>query len=135
MAEVQPKFGANNLQISYTAAEAILGGQLVERRAGNRLVGVAGANSVRVCGVAKWDVPAARASIQGPQVGDGNELVVCRFCVIPVTFTGAAVAGDPLVATAAGQVTPAGAAPDARFIVGQAFADVGAGAVGLAVIY
>lgn len=135
MAEVQPRFGWPGLQVSFTCAEAIVGGQLVERRTGSRLVGVAGANSVRVAGVARWDVPAARASIQGPQVGDGNELVVARCVVIPVTFTGAAVAGDPLVATAAGQVTPAGAAPDARFIVGQAFEDVGAGAVGLAYIF
>jgi hypothetical protein len=66
MAEVQAKFGWPGKQISYTCAEAIVGGQVVERRTGTRLVGVAGAGSLVVAGVARWDVPATRATIQGP---------------------------------------------------------------------
>ncbi len=138
MASVQPVFGVEQgrgLRISYTAAEALTGGQLVERRTGNRLVGVAGAASNRVCGVAEFDVPAVRATAQGPQVGDGNEAGVTRMCVVPVTFTGAAAAGDKLVAGAAGAVTPAGATPDARQVVGEAFEDVGGAGTGLALIY
>lgn len=135
MAEVQAKFGWPGLQISYTCAEAVVGGQLVERRTGVRLVGVAAAGSLLVCGVARWDVPAARAIVGGPQVGDGNELTVARGVVIPVTFTAAATAGQKLIAAANGQVTPAGAAPDARTVVGEAFEAVGIGAVGLAYIY
>jgi hypothetical protein len=134
-ASVQPKFGWEGLRISFTCAEAILAGQLVERRTGSRLVGVAGAASTKVAGVAQWDVPAARASIQGPQVADGHELTVVRWCVVKVTFVAAAAVGDKLIAAAAGQVDVAGATPDARTVVGEAFEAVGAGAVGLAVIY
>jgi hypothetical protein len=144
---VQPKFGYPGLRISYTCAEAVLAGQLVERRTGTRLVGVAGAGSLKVCGVAQWDVPASRASIQGPQVADGFELTVLRACVVKVTFTDAAAVGDRLVAAAAGQVTPVPAADATslatvaagitatRGIVGEAFEAVSAGAVGLALVY
>jgi hypothetical protein len=50
-----------------------------------------------------------------------------------VTYAGAATFGQLLIAAANGQVTPAGAAPDVRTIVGRctAPAGVGAGAVGL----
>lgn len=143
MPEVQPRFGWPGLQLSYNVAEAITGGQLVERRTGNRLVGVAAAGSLRVCGVARWDVPATRASIQGPQVSDEFPLTVARRCVVAVTFTGAAVAGDRLIAGAAGAVTviPAVTTPTAadvtntRGIVGEAFEDVAGAGVGLAFIY
>lgn len=120
---VQPKFGFTGLRISYTCNSAITAGQVVERITGNRLVQPAGAASVRVAGVAQFDVPATRAFEGGPQVGDGNELVVLRFCVVKVQASGAVVAGDPLIAAASGQVSVAGATPDARTVIGQAFED------------
>lgn len=132
MPSIQPRFGYPGLKISYNCAEAILGGQVVELRAGTRTVGVAAAGSLVVAGVAMHDVPAARASIQGPQVGDGFELTVITMAIVPVTFTAAATRGQRLITAAAGQVTPAGAAPDGRTLVGWAFEDVALGAVGLA---
>jgi hypothetical protein len=135
MASVQPRFGGPGFRVSYTPNAVITGGQLVERVAGTRLVQPAGAGSLIACGVALWDVPAARASIQGPQVGDVNGLAVVRRVVILVTYAAAATEGQKLVAAANGQVTPAGAAPDARTVVGECFDATGLGATGLALIY
>lgn len=139
MPGVLPRFGAPNSgsQISHTAIEAVIGGQLVERRVSalSRAVGVAAAGSLRVRGVAQHDVPAAATHIGGPVVNEEHGLTVFRNVVIPVTFTAAATGGDRLIAAAAGQVTPAGLNPDARTLVGEAFDDVAAGAVGLAYIY
>lgn len=135
MAEVQAHFGWPGNQLSFNVAEAIVGGQLVERRAGTRLVGVAAAGSVKVAGVARWDVPASRATIQGPQVSDEFPLTVARGVVIPVTYAAAANEGDKLIAAANGQVTPAGANPDSRTVIGEAFEAVALGAVGDAYIY
>lgn len=145
MAGIQARYGRPypGGRRSFTCAEAVTGGQLVERRAGNDLVGVAAAGSQRVCGVAQHDVPAARASVQGPQVGDGHELTVLRNVYANVTFSAAAVAGDKLVATANGQVAPVAAvgtldAADVdatRGIIGEADEDVALGAVGRALIY
>lgn len=134
MPGVQPVFGYPGLAVGFGCVEPVIGGQLVERRPGNRLVGVAAAGSLRTAGVARWDVPAARASIQGPQVGDGNELTVVRRVVISVVYSAAAVEGDKLVITAGGQVAPAGVTPDARTIVGEAFEAAAAGATALAYI-
>jgi hypothetical protein len=136
MAEVQPKFGWPGLQISYTCAAAVTGGQIVERRTGTRLVGPAAAGSLVVAGVARWDVPAARTSIQGPQVGDGNELTVCRNCVVKVTAQGAITVGAKLiVGSIAGTAAVAGATPDARSVIGEAFEAAADGATFLAYIY
>ncbi len=135
---VQPKFGVEGgrgLRISYGCAEAITAGQLVERRTGTRLVGVAAAGSLVVAGVAQWDVPVTRVGLNGAQVGDGLELNVIRDCVIAVTFAAAATVGQGLICAANGQVTPAGATPDARTVIGEAFEAASAGAVGLAFIY
>lgn len=132
MPGVQPRFGYPGLKISYTCAEAILGGQLVELRSGTRTVGVAAAGSVVCAGVALHDVPASRATVQGPAVGDGFELTVITNVVIAVTFAAAATRGQRLIVAASGQVTPAGATPDARTVVGWCFDDsVGIGNVGL----
>lgn len=124
---------------SFTCAEPVVGGQLVERRPGaapgQGLVGVAAAGSVHSAGVALHDVPAVRSTIQGPQVGDGGELRVGRAGVFPVTFAAAAVEGDKLVVAAGGQVTPAGATPDARTIVGEAWEAAASGATRKALIY
>lgn len=138
MAAVQPVFGleqGRGWRISYTPNAVITGGQVVERVAGTRLVQPAGAGSVIAAGVAMFDIPATRAHAAGPQVGDVDGLVVVRHCVVAVTFAAAATEGQKLICAATGQVTPAGAAPDARTLIGEAFEAVGIGAVGLAVIY
>jgi hypothetical protein len=116
---VQPKFGYPGLRISYTCTAAVTAGQLVELT-GDFTVGPAGAASTKVVGVALWDVPASRATVQGPQVGDGKELSVASVCVVSLTASGAIAAGDTLVAAAAGAVAAAGATPDARTVIGRA---------------
>lgn len=133
----QTKFGNwTGLRISYTCNSAVTAGQVVERITGTRLVQPAGAASVRVAGVAQWDVPASRAFEGGPQVGDGNELVVIRLAVVNrVQASGAIVAGDPLIAAASGQVSVAGATPDARTVIGQAFEDAANGNFFAALIF
>jgi len=135
MAGVQLRFGYPGLKIGYTAFSAIVGGQVVERVAGARLVQPAGAGSLVVAGVAMFDVPATRTVVGGPVVGDVNALMVIRRVVIPVTFNAAATEGQKLICAAAGQVTPAGAASDARTIIGEAFEAVAGGAVGLVLVY
>lgn len=119
---VRPKFGSpgSALSLSKTCAEAITAGQLVEYRTGADLVGVAGAGSTKVAGVAQDDVPVSRAFMGGPAVGDGHELVVHRLCVIQVTASGAIAAGDKLIAAATGKAAAAGATPDARTVIGEA---------------
>lgn len=140
---VSPKFGdAGSLRVSYTCAAAVTAARLVERVAGARLVQHAAAGSLKVVGVAVHDVPAARATIQGPQVGDGHELTVISGVVIPVDFAAAAAEGDDLIAAANGQVTPLAAAGgataadinNARAIVGYAFEAVAGAGRGLAFI-
>lgn len=134
MAEVQIKFGWPGDQLTFTCAAAVTGGQVVERVAGSRLVQPAGAGSLVAAGVARHDVPATRSYVGGPQVGDGGELLVADDVVIRVTFANAATEGQKLMCAAAGQVTPAGANPDARTVIGTAFEAVAGGAVGLAKI-
>lgn len=134
MAGVQPKFGFPGLKISHDVAAAITGGRVVEFAA-DREVQHAAAGSLKVAGVAMWDVPVARASIQGPQVSDEKPLVVARACVIKVTASGAVTAGDHLVAAANGLVAAAGATPDARTVIGQALEAAADGATLDAYIY
>lgn len=128
---------------TFTPAEAILGGQLVEGRANSR-IGVAGAGSAKVLGVALTDAQAPEALqttstiVAGRPVLNAAPLpttvaVAYSGEEVPVTYAANASFGDALVAAAAGQVTPAGATPDARTIVGRCTepAGVTAGAVGL----
>jgi hypothetical protein len=142
MGSIAPRFsvGGTGLPISFTAVEAIVGGNVVEARAaggnpGSRWCGVAGAGSELVVGVALFDVPATAAHIAGPKVGDEHALTVVRACVIPVVFSGAAVAGDKLIAAAAGKVGVAGAAPDAATVIGQALEIAADGQTKLAYIF
>ena len=62
-----------------------------------------------------------------------NVAVVSHGAEVPVVYAAAANFGDDLICAANGQVTPAGATPDARTIVGKCTAPngVGIGAVGL----
>lgn len=128
---------------SFQPAEQILGGQLVEARAASR-VGVAGAGSLKVLGVALTDgvnpeaISSTPATVSGRPVLNAALLPVTVGVAyggmeVPVTYSAAAAFGDKLVATANGQVGPAGVTPDARTIVGTCTAPAGvaAGAVGL----
>lgn len=118
---------------SYPVAEAVTGGQLVEGRADSE-VGVAAAGSVKVLGVALNDAVATLVTDPVGGVLDTAPTLtrtsVAKGVEVPVTYAAAAAFGDKLIAAANGQVTPAGAAPDARTIVGECteLAGVAAGA-------
>jgi hypothetical protein len=141
---VAPRFGVGStgLRYSFTPVEAIVGGQVVEWRAiganpGQRACGVAASASVLVAGVAAFDIRALAASIQDPAIVNAeHQLTVVAFGIVPVTFTLAATRGQSLiVGTVAGTVSPAGATPDARQVIGFCAQDaVSAGTVGLAFI-
>lgn len=132
--------GETGSRRSFTAVEPILAGQLVEWRAiaglpGTRACGVAAAGSAVVCGVAEYDIPAVAATIQGPAVGIEHALTVLDFGQMPVTYAAAATRGQPLIAAAAGQVTPATGTPTFGQLIGSCEQDsVSAAAVGQAFI-
>lgn len=143
MAGVIPRFTTG--PVTYTVVEAVKGGQLVEGRAGSK-IGVAGAGSTKVLGVATRDAVPTVNTAGTDQFGNQVLIVeanVSQFVAVghaaeyPVTYAAAAAFGDPLIAAANGQVTPAGATPDARTIVGRCTepAGVASGATGLARIY
>lgn len=130
---------------TYTpAADAtIAGGQLVEARTGGR-IGIAGAGSTKVLGVALTDATGPELLTLTAQTVNGRPVlntavlptavaVAYGGIEVPVTYAAAAAFGDKLIAAANGQVTPAGATPDARTIVGicSAPAGVAQNAVGL----
>lgn len=128
---------------TYTPAEALLGGQLVEGRGSGR-IGVAAAGSTRVLGVALTDAIAPEAVSTTATVVNGRPTLLAAILPtavaiaysgdeVPVTYTAAAAFGDALIAAAGGQVTPAGAGADPRAIVGRCTAPAGvaAGATGL----
>lgn len=136
MGGVGPKFGFPGSRRSFTCAAAITGGQVVERRTGTDLVGPAAAGSTVVCGVAMHDVPASRAYVGGPAVGDGHELTVIRNCVIPVTAAGAIAVGKRVKAGAAGTVSTWVSGTDAAdLIIGEAEEAIADTATGLVRIY
>ena len=128
---------------TYTPAEPILGGQVVEARATGR-IGVAAVGSVKHLGVALTDAQSPDAFVSTPVIVAGrpvlNAAVLPTVVAVayggietPVVYAAAANFGDRLTVAANGQVTPAAATPDARSIVGtcSAPAGVAAGAVGL----
>ncbi|MGH8938619.1 MAG: hypothetical protein ACRDV2_04635, partial [Actinomycetes bacterium] len=49
----------------------------------------------------------------------GTRVAVAKGVEVPVKYAAAAAFGDKLVAASNGRVTPAGATPDARTIVGE----------------
>lgn len=144
MATIPIRFGVGGtgMRISYTAVEALLGGQVVEARAlaanpGQRACGIAGAASVLVAGVAVDDIRATAASVQDRNVvGKEHALVVVSYAVVPVTFAAAATRGQALIGAAAGKVTPTGAGAAANdAVIGYCVSDsVAQDAVGLAFI-
>jgi hypothetical protein len=133
MGSIQPRYGFPGKRKSYTAAEAIVGGQLVERRSGTNLVGVGAAASAKCAGVALDDDPASQAFVDGPFVGEGNELTAFWGGEVAVTFAAAATEGQKLVCAAAGQVTPyIIGTHDPSLIVGACQVATASGAVGFA---
>lgn len=144
MATIPLKFsvGSTGLRKSFTPLEACLGGQIMEWRAiganpGVRACGVAASGSLLVCGAALFDIRATQATIQDHQVVLlEHALDVVSYGEVPVTYTLAATRGQALiVGTVAGTVSPAGATPDARTVIGYCAQDsVSAGAVGMAFI-
>ncbi len=123
----------------------VIGGQLVEGRASAR-IGPAVAGSLRCLGVAVGDATAPESLVTGAVAQGGRQVVnaaplatlvavVSGGAEVPVTYAAPAAFGELLIAAANGQVTPAGAAPDARTIVGRCTEPngvAGAGQVGLA---
>jgi len=112
---------------TYEAVEALTGGVLVEARAGgvdNAGCGIAAAGSLKVLGVAQKDASPTGGAPRAPVAGVLDttmapaEVAVINDGFVPVKYAAAAAYGDRLVAAANGTVTPAGAAPDARTIVG-----------------
>lgn len=123
---------------------AVVGGDVVQVRTDGKIEKAA-AGSFTVIGVALADAaPAASGegtTSYGAPVLDislpGDRVAVARGCWVKVSYAAAASDGAKLIAAANGTVTPAGAAPDARSVIGEC-AQVGgmAGAgVGLAYIY
>lgn len=112
------------------AGVSIKGGQLVEATTGSRIQPAA-AGSVKVVGVALTDAIAPEDLVLAPTTGaDGRSVlntvvlptkVACAYGAVevPVTYAADAAFGELLIAAANGTVTPAGATPDARTIVGR----------------
>lgn len=102
--------------ITCTPAEQVLGGQLVEGRAGGR-IGVAAAGSTTVLGVALTDATSPEARSLEPLIIGGREVldasalptsvaVAYGGAEVPVQYAVAAAFGDRVVAAANGQVRP-----------------------------
>jgi hypothetical protein len=103
-------------------------------------VGVAAAGSLVVLGVAIQDAITPEAFTSAPVSGVLNEAqnptrvgLAYGGDEAPVTYAANTTFGQKLIAAAAGKVTPAGATPDARTIVGTCAEEAGvlANAVGL----
>lgn len=146
MSGITPRYQGGG-PVTYTVVETIIGGQLVEARAGG-LVGVAAAGSVKCLGVATKDATPTVAGTGTDAYGNptfavqyvSNTVAVGGSdAIYPVTYSANAAFGDPLVVTANGTVAPAAATPDARTVVGRCVepngVTVGTNAVGLAKIY
>lgn len=93
------------------AAQAATGGLLCEFAAGDRTVRTAQAGSLVCAGVAIHDAAA------------GQQVTVASEGVWFLTASGSISAGNRVICAAAGQVSAAGATPDARTIIGYAMAD------------
>jgi hypothetical protein len=138
---VTPRFAAG--PVTFAAIAQVAGGQLVDAAAGG--VQPAGAGSMVCVGVAVSDAfPAATSqapTVPGAPVAVNlapypNQVAVANKGVWPLTYAAAATFGQRVITAANGQVTPAGAAPDARSVVGVCMevAGVASGAVGATLI-
>jgi hypothetical protein len=137
MPAITPRFTEG--PVTFTVLAQVAGGQLVDGAAGGVQPSAAGSN---VCvGVALTDALPASTSqvptVPGAPVSVNlapypNTVAVANEGVYPLTYAAAATFGQRLITAANGQVAPAGAAPDARQVVGICFepAGVALGAVG-----
>lgn len=114
----------------------VRGGRGVEAVAGGRIQEW-GAGTTKALGCALTDAIAPE-DVNTQATTDANGRPVLNTVVlptsvavayggteVPMTYAADAAFGDPLVAAANGEVTPAGAAPDARTIVGRCTAPAG----------
>jgi len=129
MSGIVPRFQHSGSP-TYAVVEAVKGGQLVEGRTNG--VGVAAAGSFKVLGVASRDAKVAGQygmpqgstsdNVDGFPVFDssgiGGVVAVWKTGEFELKYAANANFGDKLIAAANGTVTPAGATPDARSIVG-----------------
>lgn len=114
----------------YEVAELVIGGQVVEARA-DSLIGVAAAASNKVLGIAITDGiqeggnttvttdAVGRPVVNAMPLPKTVSVAAGGIEVAGVLFAAAAQFGDALIAAANGAVTPAGATPDARQVVGR----------------
>lgn len=140
MTGVNPRF--KHGPVTYDVNVAVKGGQLVEPDGTTGKVKPATAGSAKVLGASYTDGkpetnPVGTDADGFPIVnvnGLPSQVTVDDNCWIQVTYAANAAFGDMLIAAANGQVTPAGATPDARTLVGYCAepAGVTAGAKGLA---
>jgi hypothetical protein len=112
------------------AGQSIVGGHIVEAAAGGRIQH-AGALSVKHLGVALTDAIAPEQVVNTPTTGADGRPVTAMYSLPPlvavadsgievkVVYNANASFGDWLVCAAGGTVTPAGATPDSRTVVGQ----------------
>lgn len=117
---------------TYTPADnaVIRGGRVVEGVAGGRIQ-EAGAGSLVTLGVALTDAIAPEDVVTGPTAGADGRPVTALYSApttvavadggieVKVTYAANAAFGQRLISAANGTVTPAGANPDARSIVGK----------------
>lgn len=127
---------------TYTPADnaTVTGGHLVEA-VGTERIQHAGAASVKVLGIAVVDGIAPEDVVLTASVVNGHSVlpavpqntavaVVHSGMEAPCEFAAAAGFGDWLVAASNGRVTPAGATPDARTLVGKCVQPGGVAAAG-----
>lgn len=127
---------------TYTPAdnELVTGGHLVEGKTGGR-IGLATAGSAKVLGVALGDASAPEDQVLAPTIVGGRSVLNAVIAAtevavayggveVKVEYAAAAAFGDLLVAASNGRVTPAGATPDARTIVGRCTEPAGITAAG-----
>lgn len=117
---------------TYTPAAgvSITGGRVVEAVVGGRIQHAAAA-SVKHLGVALTDAIAPEQVVNTPVTGSDGRPVTAMYSLPPtvavadsgievkVTYAANANFGDWLICAANGAVTPAGATPDSRTVVGQ----------------
>lgn len=121
---------------NFTVNVAVTAGQLVEPDAATAKVKPATAGTTKVLGVAVTNGYPAGSTPVLTFIQQSERVAVERNHEMYVTFAADTLFGDRLIAAANGQVTPSGATPDARTLVGQCTEPAGvlAGAVGRAFI-
>lgn len=108
----------DNQPETYTVGATPVTGGMALEFSGNRLVIPSTAGSLKFAGIALHDGAV------------GDKVTVGFEGVYPLTAAGAIAAGDTLICGAAGTVAAAGAAPDARTVIGRALEAISNAAAG-----